>query len=151
MLLYTDVYLLIFSSGLQAEGEHTSTGTQRQKREIKNHWSITALQFHLVLNKFRVCQVGGRRESLCRNSGGETSWRMETSWWLCLDPEDSNCCLQRVGLWLCCFCRREKRVLREICVVDQVWLCSVWICSEGVCIIIVIRLLFFHPVSQLFR
>ncbi|KAJ4922666.1 hypothetical protein JOQ06_029518 [Pogonophryne albipinna] len=36
-------------------------------------------------------------------------------------------------LWLCCFCGREKGVLKETCVVDQIYLCSVWICSEGVC------------------
>ena len=64
-------------------------------------------------------------------------WRPVGDLWLWLDPEDSSCCLQRVRLWLCCFCRTEIGVLSQICVVDQLWLCSAWICSEGVCNIIV--------------
>ncbi|XP_039640902.1 scavenger receptor cysteine-rich type 1 protein M130-like isoform X3 [Perca fluviatilis] len=39
---------------------------------------------------------------------------METSVCLSLDPKDSSSYLQRVGLWLCCFCRRERRLLRQI-------------------------------------
>ena len=97
---------------------------------------------------FRASQAGGRTESLCRRPGGETSGRMETSGELYLDPAGSRCSLQRSGLWLCCFCGKERGVLRETCVVDQIFLCSAWSCSEGVCII---RFLFPLPDSYLFR
>ena len=73
----------------------------------------------LFLFLFRSCQVGGRRQSLRRDTGAQPSGGLETSWSPCLDPEGRVCRLQRSGLWLCCFCEREMGELREICVEDQ--------------------------------
>ncbi|CAK6983719.1 Hypothetical predicted protein, partial [Scomber scombrus] len=90
-------------------------------------------------------QVGGRSQSLCRYTGAET-WRVEISESLSLDPEGSRYNMQIFGLWLCCFNKKQKCRLRQICMEDQILLSSFWICTEGLCIII---FLFLHSGAHL--
>ena len=101
----------------------TCSGRRGAAALIWLHFSSNETHFILLLMTllflFRACQVGGRSQSLCRYTGGERN-RMETNEGLWLDPEGSSCSLQRSGLWLCCFNRKQKRSLRQTCMVDQI-------------------------------
>uniref|UniRef100_A0A3B5QGI6 SRCR domain-containing protein n=1 Tax=Xiphophorus maculatus TaxID=8083 RepID=A0A3B5QGI6_XIPMA len=94
--------------------------------------SLPSLMNSLSLLTSRQHQVGGRGQPMCRETGDDTSRRVETSgcYGSLLEHELSCCSLCWTGLWFCCFSKRFRGSFKETSFLDLVWLFPVRICIK---------------------